>query len=434
MKNFLVTIFAIISLAPVIVAQTNTVAFVGAKIYTANNPMIPNGVMIIKDGKIISVGSIEDVSIPSGIKIVDVKGKVILPGLVDTHSHIGMDWGFDKDSPTQPSIRILDAINPLHDTFNRARAGGITSVNIMPGSGHLMSGQTVYLKTKKTNNVADMLFCDDVVNGICGGMKMANGTNSIREKPFPGTRGKSAAVVRELYYKAIDYKNKIDEADGDESKLPPKDIGLDALVQILNGERTVHHHTHRADDILTVLRLQKEFGFKLVLQHVSEGYKVAEEIAKAKVPCSVIVIDSPGGKLEAVNLQFETAKVLVDAGVVVAIHTDDWITDSRFLFRCAALAMRAGLSEEDAIKVLTINGAKMLEIDDRTGSIEEGKDADFLILSGNPFSLYTHVEQTWIDGENVFNRDNEEDYKYAIGGFNVYPSAGHGHSLCGEVE
>jgi len=434
MKIFVKTIFVLVLFASVIIAQTNTVAFVGAKIYTANNPMIPNGVMIIKDGKIISVGSIEDVSIPSGIKIVDVKGKVILPGLVDTHSHIGMDWGFDKDSPTQPSIRILDAINPLHDTFNRARAGGITSVNIMPGSGHLMSGQTVYLKTKKTNNVADMLFCDDVVNGICGGMKMANGTNSIREKPFPGTRGKSAAVVRELYYKAIDYKNKIDEADGDESKLPPKDIGLDALVQILNGERTVHHHTHRADDILTVLRLQKEFGFKLVLQHVSEGYKVAEEIAKAKVPCSVIVIDSPGGKLEAVNLQFETAKVLVDAGVVVAIHTDDWITDSRFLFRCAALAMRAGLSEEDAIKVLTINGAKMLEIDDRTGSIEEGKDADFLILSGNPFSLYTHVEQTWIDGENVFNRDNEEDYKYAVGGFNVYPSAGHGHSLCGEVE
>lgn len=434
MKHFLKTIFVLAAFASVLIGQSNSIAYVGAKIHTANGPTISNGVMIINDGKITSVGSDEDISIPSDATIVDVKGKVIMPGLIDTHSHIGIDWGFDKDSPTQPSIRILDAINPMHDTFNRARAGGITSVNIMPGSGHLMSGQTVYLKTKKTNNVADMLFCDDVVNGICGGMKMANGTNSIREKPFPGTRGKSAAIIRELYYKAIDYKNKIEEADGDESEMPPKDIGLDALVQILNGERTVHHHTHRADDILTVLRLKKEFGFKLVLQHVSEGYKVADEIAKAKVPCSVIVIDSPGGKLEAVNMQFETAKVLVDAGVLVAIHTDDWITDSRFLFRCAALAMRAGLSEEDAIKVLTINGAIMLEIDDRTGSIEEGKDADFLILSGSPFSVYTHLEQTWIEGENVFNRENEEDYKYAVGGFNVYPSAGHGHSLCGEVK
>ncbi|MCF6270956.1 MAG: amidohydrolase family protein [Melioribacteraceae bacterium] len=338
------------------------------------------------------------------------------------------------DSPTQPDLRVLDAINPTHDSFNRARAGGITTIHIMNGSGYLMSGQTVYLKTKKTNNVKDMLFCDDMVNGICGGMKMANGTNSIYEKPFPGTRGKSAAIVRELFYKAKDYKNKLYKSKDDPEKTPSFDIGLNAVVEILDGKRMVHHHTHRADDILTILRLKNEFGFKVVLHHVSEGWKVADEIAQAKVPCSVIVIDSPGGKLEAVGYRFDTAKILSDAGVDVAIHTDDWITDSRMFLRSAALSMRAGLSEEIAVKALTINGAKMLELQDRVGSLEVGKDADFILLSGDPFSVYTKIEETWIDGKIVFDRANPEDYKYAVGGYNVYRSGGHTHNSEGGLD
>lgn len=427
--NFLAkTILIYICIASSIMAQEKPVAFQGAKIYTASGPLITNGVLIVQNGKIFEVGSMEEVSIPSDATIIDSKGRVIIPGLVDTHSHIGLDWGFDSDSPTHPDLRIMDAINPNHDSFNRARAGGITTVNIMPGSGHLMSGQTVYLKVKKVNDVADMLFCSDPQNGICGGMKMANGTNSIRNKPFPGTRGKSAAIVRELFYKAIDYKNKIDSSEDDPEKLPSFDIGLNAIVEILDGKRIVHFHTHRADDILTVLRLKEEFGFKVVLHHVSEGWKIADEIAKANIPCSVILIDSPGGKLEAAEIRFETAAILREAGVQVAMHTDDWITDSRLFNRSAALAMRAGLSEDDAIKSLTIEGAKMLELDDRVGSLEKGKDADFIILSGFPFSNYTHVEETWIDGEKVFDRSDEDDYKYAVGGYNVYRSSGHSHN------
>ena len=382
---------------------------------------------MINNSKIEFVGQLEDYNIPSDAEIVDVEGKVIIPGLVDTHSHIGIDWGFDSDSPTQPDLRILDAIDPFHSTFNRARAGGITTVNIMPGSGHLMSGQTVYLKTKRASTLEEMLICENVQFGICGGMKMANGTNSLRGKPFPGTRAKSAAIIRDLFYQAKEYKKKIDEADGDAAKMPERNIKLEPLVEILEGKRMVHHHTHRADDIMTVLRLKEEFGFKVVLHHVSEGWKVAEEIAKADVSCSIIVVDSPGGKMEAVGLKFETGKILDDAGVDVAIHTDDWITDSRFFLRSAALAMRAGLSKEKALESLTIAGARMLEMDDKVGSLEKGKDADFLILSGDPFSVYTHIESTWIEGEKVFDRSNLEDYKYAVGRYKAYPRFHHVH-------
>ncbi len=409
-------------------AQPQRIVFTGAHIIPVTGNEIENGYLIIKDGIIIEIGQSGNLKVSEDMEVIDVNGKVIMPGMVDTHSHLGIDWGFDSDSPLHPDIRILDAINPYQDNLNRARAGGITTLNIMPGSGHLLSGQTVYLKPKKVHTVEEMLFCKDILHDICGGIKMANGTNSIREKPFPGTRGKSAALVRDLFYKAMDYKAKLEAAGDDKSKAPDKNIGMDALVEVLNGERTVHFHTHRADDILTVLRLQKEFGFKVVLQHVSEGWKVAEEIAEAGVPCSVILIDSPGGKLETVDLRFETAKILSEAGVDVAFHTDDWITDARLFLRSAALVVRAGLSRKVALEALTINGARMLELDDRIGSLEKGKSADFIILSGDPLSVYTHVEQTWIDGKKEFDRADKEDYKYAVGGFKVY--RGYNHIQC----
>lgn len=423
-KTLILTLFLILNVS----GQSVTTAFTGAHIIPISGEEIPNGIIIIKNGKISEIGKNTEIQVPSDAEIIHAEGKVIMPGLVDTHSHLGLDWGFDSDAPTHPDIRILDAINPQQDNLNRARAGGITTLNIMPGSGHLLSGQTVYLKPKKVNTIDEMLFCKDILNGICGGIKMANGTNSIREKPFPGTRGRSAAIVRDMYYQAIDYKNKWENAGKDKNKQPDKDIGLDALVEVLEGKRIVHHHTHRADDILTVLRLQQEFGFKVVLHHVSEGWKVAEEIAKAGVPCSVILVDSPGGKLEAVNLKFETAKIMADAGVQIAFHTDDWITDARLFLRSAALGVRAGLSRKVALEALTVNGAKMLELEDQIGTLEKGKDADLIILSGDPLSVYTHVEQTWIDGNKEFDRANEDDYKFATGGYKVY--RGYNHIQC----
>jgi imidazolonepropionase-like amidohydrolase len=192
----------------------------------------------------------------------------------------------------------------------------------------------------------------------------------------------------------------------------------------MRGKRIVHHHTHRHDDIMTVLRLASEFGFSVVLHHVSEGWKVADEIAKAKAPCSMILLDSPGGKLEARYLKLETGKMLEEAGVRVAFHTDDWITDSRYFFRMAAFGARAGMSRKGALEGLTLAGAEMLGLDDSIGSLSPGKDADFILLDGDPLSIYTKVRETWVDGRRAFDRNSAQDRLYAVGGY----GAGHDQS------
>ncbi|MDR9415914.1 MAG: amidohydrolase family protein [Gracilimonas sp.] len=411
-------------------SQSTPQAFTGAQIIPISGEPINNGVLVVEDGKITAVGG-ENTRIPRNADVHDVSGKIIMPGLVDTHSHIGEGDGGDRSSALHPDVRIMDAIDPRSDTFYKARAGGITSVNIMPGSGHLMSGQTVYLKLREANTIEDMLIYLDEEKTIYGGLKMANGTNPLGGSGFPGTRAKSAAMVRELFVKAEEYQAKIEAADGDESKMPPRDIGLETLVEVLEGKRTVHNHTHRHDDILTAIRLSEEFGYDLVLQHVSEAWKVADEIAEAGVPASIITLDSFGGKLEAAEIKNANGKYLEEAGVLVGLHTDDGITDSRLFLRSAALAVREGMSRKAALESVTIANAKMMDIEDRTGTLEKGKDADFIILSGDPFSVYTHVEQTWIEGSKVFDRSNEDHKKYATGGYEVFRGEVHTHHEMG---
>ncbi len=272
------------------------------------------------------------------------------------------------------------------------------------------------MKNKRGRTIEDVVIRDPAGN-ILGGIKMANGTNSHREPPFPATRAKSAALVRQKFVKAQEYRRKLEKGREDPEKMPERDLEMEALVEVLERRWVVHHHTHRNDDIVTVLRLAKEFGFKVVLHHVSEGWKVAEEIAAADVPCSIILVDSPGGKIEAMNLIMETGGVLERAGVLTAFHTDDPITDSRLFLRMAALGVRAGMSREKALEALTIAGAKMLDLDHRIGSLEPRKDADFIILTGDPLSVYTRVQQTWIDGELVFDLDNPDDRLFAVGGY-----------------
>jgi imidazolonepropionase-like amidohydrolase len=340
-----------------------------------------------------------------------------MPGLVDSHSHIGGAQGADSSAPIQPDVRVLDAIDVRHPSIQRAQAGGITTVNVMAGSGHLISGQTLYLKLRDGRVIDDLLI--HLPDGsVAGGLKMANGTNSIRTPagPFPGSRAKSAALVREQFIKAQEYQAKIARAQGDPEKLPPRDLALELLGEVLAGKRIVQHHTHRHDDILTVLRLQKEFGFKVVLHHVSEGGKVAAEIAAAGVASSVIVVDSPGGKLEARDLSMDTCAVLERAGAAVGLHTDDSVTDSRLFLRSAALAVRAGMTREGALRAVTHANAKILGLESRVGSLEAGKDADFIILSGDPLSVYTQIEETWIEGGRVFDLNDPKDRLYANGG------------------
>ena len=413
--------------------QEKPLVVTGARIIPISGPEIARGVLVVQKGKIVAVGAEGAVSIPGGATRLDVAGKVVMPGIVDTHSHIGSVEGADSSAPIQPDVRALDSINIRDARVEKARAGGITTVNVMPGSGHLLSGQTVYLKLRQGRTIDDLLL-PNPTTGLLGGMKMANGTNSRRKPPFPGTRAKSAALVREQYVKAQDYRQKLKDAGDDAKKRPARDLGMEALLEVLDGKRMVHHHTHRHDDIVTVLRLSKEFGFRVTLHHVSEGWKVADEIAAAGAACSIIMVDSPGGKLETADLSWTTPAVLEKAGVTVGFHTDDPITESRLLLREAGIAVRAGMSREKALFGLTQAGAIILDLPDKIGSLAPGKDADFIVLSGDPLDYRTHVLETWVEGAKVFDLARPEDRLYAVGGF----GAGHDQPptphLCGDFE
>ena len=406
------------------VAQDQPQVFRGATIYPISGDPIENGVLVVQNGVIQSVGSAASVDVPADAQEHDASGKVIMPGLVDTHSHIGQVDGGDGSAALHPDVRTLDGIDVRDPSINRARAGGITTVNVLSGSGHLMSGQTTHLKLRDGTTLDDLIMCENPLTDICGGMKMANGTNPQRDDagPFPGTRARAAAQARALFTQAQAYREKKQNADADDD-MPETDLGMEALVEVLNGERIVHFHTHRHDDVLTAIRLRDEFGFELVLHHISEGWKVADEIAASGVPASIIFIDSPGGKPEAVDLAYRTGAVLEDAGVDVAYHTDDLITDSRLFLRSPAFGVRAGMSREAALESVTLAGARMMGLADRVGSLEDGKDADFLILSGDPLSVYTTIEETWVEGQNVFDFDNPDDREFATGGYRVYEGA-----------
>ncbi len=416
----LLCLAALLGLAASVGAQEKPQVFTGAQIIPIAGEPITRGVLVVSGGKIVAVGAADKITIPAGAEIHDVTGKVLMPGLVDSHSHIGSGSGGDGSGPIQPDTRVLDSLDARDPSLQKARAGGITTVNVMPGSGHLISGQTLYLKLRASRTVDDLLIkLPDGTNA--GGLKMANGTNSMRgANGFPGTRAKSASLVREQYIKAAEYRDKLKRANGDPEKIPARDLALEELVEVLDGKRIVQNHTHRHDDILTVLRLAKEFGFKVVLHHISEGWKVAPEIAAAQAPCSVIMIDSPGGKLESRDADWRTPAILEKAGVLVGFHTDDPICDSRRFLRSAAFAVRAGMTRSGALAAVTLANAKILGLDTRVGTLEAGKDADFILLSADPLSVYAQVEQTWVEGKKVFDLSNPQDHIYAVGG----PGAG----------
>ena len=412
-------------------AQEQPHAFRGATIIPIAGAPIQNGVLVVQGGRITAVGGAET-AIPADAVVHDAAGKTIMPGLVDTHSHIGGGDGGDRSNPMHASVRILDAIDARDDGIQKAQAGGVTTANVMPGSSLLMSGQTAYLKLRDGIDIYDLLLCADVLREICGGMKMANGTNPRGEPPFPNTRARAAAIVRERFVRAQEYREKIRTAGGPQN-VTPRDLEMEALAEVLDGRRVVHFHTHRADDILTAIRLSQEFGFRLVLQHVSEAWKVPEAIAQSGAAASIIVIDSPGGKLEALGYSSDNGVALERAGVqVLGFHTDDGVTDSRWFIRSAGMAVREGMSRERALEGLTIAGARMLGLEERVGSLEVGKDADFIVLSGDPLSVYTRVEQTWVEGIKVFDFADPNDRMFAVGGPDVFDPGAAAHAHDGE--
>lgn len=410
----------------------------GARLLPASGEPIERGVLVVERGRITAVGAEGEVEIPSGARVHDVSGRVIIPGLVDTHSHLGLyprplvpahRDGNETTHPVTPELRARDAIWPADPAIDMARAGGVTTVNIMPGSGNVVGGQTAYLKLRG-DDVDAMWIRDRDGQPVLGGMKMANGENPKRahgglDKP-PATRMGVAFLERQVFVEALDYRAKW-ERHGEKKKgdPPARDLRLDPMLEVLSGERVVHHHTHRADDILTVLRIRDEFGHRVVLQHATEAYLLADRLAAQGVPVSTIVVDAPGGKHEAVNLSFDSPGLLERAGVKVAIHTDDMITSSRLFLRSAALAVRGGMSEAGALRAVTLHAAEMLDLGDRLGSLEVGKDADFVVLSGEPFSVRTRVLETWIEGEKVFDLARPHDRLHQTGGFQLrerYPA------------
>ena len=428
--KIILTLLMLVALVPTsgINAQEVPHAFVGARLIPIEGPELRDGTLIVHEGQVIAVGATDDTTIPDNAERHDARGRTIMPGFVDTHSHIGSPDGGDQSGPLHPDVRVLDSVNIRDARFQKAQAGGITTVNVMSGSGHLLSGQTIYLKLRDGNTIEDLaLYRTD--GQVAGGMKMANGTNPRRPPPFPTTRAKSAAMVRAEFLKAQDYRRRTQDADNAEDR-PRRDLRMEGLLSVLDGERIVHYHTHRHDDVLTVLRLAEEFEFRPVLHHVSDAWMVAEDIAAAGLASSLIFVDSPGGKLEAKDTSFESGAALEEAGALVGFHTDDGITDSRLFLRQAGLAVRAGMTRAGALAGLTQAGAQMLELDHRVGSLTTGKDADFVILSGDPLSIYTHVLETWVEGQKVFDRSDPVDLLYAVGG----PGSSHDQGAMRELE
>jgi imidazolonepropionase-like amidohydrolase len=404
----------------------------GAAVLPVSRGEIADADLVVRGGKIVAVGTRGTVEVPEGAEITDLKGKVIIPGLVDTHSHIGIypkpgieahQDGNEMTGPVQPGLRALDAIWPDDPGIKMALAGGVTTANIMPGSGNVIGGQTLYVKLRP-GPIAQLMVNPGTPEG---GLKMANGENPKRaygtKNQPPGTRMRLAALQREQFLKAQDYRRKWQafrkarDEGKKEAAEPDRDIALEPLVEVLDRKRTVHFHSHRADDIMTVVRLAEEFGFEVVLQHGTEAYKVAGELARRKIPVSLTLPDSPGGKPEVDDLIEQNAALLERAGVAIAINTDDSVTESRFLLRTASLAIRGGLSEAAALKALTLAPAAMLHLDDRIGALEPGKDADFVVLSGRPFQVYTQVLQTYLEGRKRYDRNEGDQGNYAIGGF-----------------
>jgi imidazolonepropionase-like amidohydrolase len=412
------------------------IAYVNARILTAAGPAIDDGTLVVKGAKVVAVGKATDVQVPGDARKIDAKGMTIIPGLVDTHSHLGLFGrpgglgaggdGNEGSGPVQGGIRAMDAVNAMEPSIRMATAGGVTTANIMPGSGNAIGGQTIYVKLR--GDTIEQMKVEAM--GVLGGLKMANGENpkrmSAEKKTAPVTRMKIASLQRSEFIKAREYMKKWDRyrqklAANPKDDSPPPDVNLDLepLVEVLQRKRTVHFHTHRADDILTTLRLMDEFGFELVIQHGTESYKVADEIARRKVPVSMTVVDSPGGKPEVLGLTERCGAELVKKGIKVIINTDDPITDSRFLMRTAATAVRGGLDPAIALQAITKNAAEVLHLDHRLGTLAVGKDADFVVLSGDPFSVYTRVLETYIDGQRIFNVADADQRGYRFGGFGL---------------
>jgi imidazolonepropionase-like amidohydrolase len=386
-----------------------SVAITGGRVIPVAGPPADGGTIVISDGTITAVGGPE-LAVPDGIPVIDAAGSWVLPGFIEAHAHVGIDeeaqgWaGDDTNEMTEPvtaQVRALDAINPADLGFRDAIGGGVLAVNVNPGSGNPIGGQTVALKCWG-RTVDEMLLREP------SGMKSALGENPKRvygdQSKMPSTRLGIAAVIRAALVDAGNYLRRIDAgSEGGEARPVDRDLKLEALGRVLRREIPWRQHCHRADDIATAIRLADEFGYDLVIDHGTEAHLLADVIAARDIPVIIGPLFTTRSKVELRNRSLANPGRLARAGVTIAITTDHPVVPINFLAYQAALAIKDGLDWETAIRALTINPARIAGVDGRLGSIEPGKDADLVIWSGDPLDVRSRVQRALINGAEVYS-------------------------------
>jgi len=387
-----------------------------ATILTVTKGTIQHGSILIRNGKIAEVAG--NIAAPAGANVIDATGMFVMPGIIDCHSHIAVQGGVNEGSVSDSSMaNILDVLNPEDENIYRDLAGGVTTANVLHGSANAIGGQTVVIKLRWGANADGLVF-----QGALPGIKFALGENPKQSnntpqpgqpRRYPATRLGVEDVIRQSFTEAVAYKKEWDDynsakAAGKTNLIPPRrDLRLEPLVEVLEGKRYVHSHCYRADEIVMLIRVADEFGFKVrTFQHVLEGYKVAKEIAAHGAGASTFS-DWWSYKQEAWDAIPYNAAIMTQKGVIVSINSDD-AEEAQHLNQEAAKTMKyGGLTREQAIKLVTINPAIQLGIDKRVGSIEVGKDADLAIYNHDPLSVYAVVQKSIIDGKVYFDRDKD---------------------------
>ncbi|WP_022881960.1 amidohydrolase [Gryllotalpicola ginsengisoli] len=386
-----------------------SVAIVNARLVPVASDEIENGTIVVTDGVISALGA--DVPVPDGVPVVDAGGKPVYPGFIEAHGHLGVHeeaegWaGNDTNEMTDPNgagLRAIDGINIEDEGFRDALIGGVTSAVIKPGSGNPIGGQTVAIKTWGGRTVDEQVISDAV------SVKSALGENPKRvygdKKQLPSTRLGVAAVIRAAFVEAQNYRAKRDAAAAKGDPFD-RDLAKETLVRVLDGELAWDQHTHRADDIATALRLADEFGYRLVINHGTEGAELADVLAERDVPVIFGPLFTSRSKVELRKRAIANLGRLAAAGVRVAITTDHPVVPINFLIHQASLAVKEGLDPKTAIEALTVNPASFLGLRDRVGALEPGLDGDLVIWSGDPLDVNSRAEQVFITGTRVYTWD-----------------------------